>query len=388
MDPVTQLLGLFLVLHILEGCLYVRRAAFVFVGSRGEFRVLSGQDSPLGTRAGVFIFLSPFPPFPSGLVAEPDPVTLGPSSAVPLATSRAGVRERPPSSMEPLSEVRLAQASAEGKSVRDRQGRLLAVTSSPAAARALAADFRAFAAAAPEDRASFFERRVSRRFDVEAVRARKAELERETAALGILGPLTWASAFLTLYGVFHLPFVWNRWPWFTLAVAALLIHLLLELWNAHRRLYRGLVGDRWMKIIMVLFSVPAAARARAFAARDAFAVYDPAAVASVLLDPGRFKAWAGPVWRDLRYPTGPEPKEGEAELTAVRRATLEALRRLLEDAQVNPSELERPSERDDASVAYCPRCLAQYVDVEGECDDCPGVVRRAFDDREAPRASA
>ena len=378
MDPVVQLLALFLLLHVAEGALFVRRAAVTFVGYGHRFRAQQWLNGPLGTAERTVILLSPFPPFEVGHVCESGPLTIGPDAVVPVEASRAIGSSLPDADAQPIAPARLADVVAESANVRDSSGQRLAVTSSPAAARALARRLRAFGRGSPKDRQTAFEARIRAEHDVVAIRERKRNCDRVTARLAIVGPLTWVLALFTLYGVFYIQWVYLRWPWFVMAVLMLLAGLLIEIWFAHRRLYDGLILDRIMTLLLITLSIPAAVRAKAFVVRDALAEHAPVAVACALLDKTAFAQWVAPRWRDLMHPLSPEPAMCVPTLATERHALVAEWRRLIEEAGLTVSELEAPPAPDGTAQAFCPRCHAQYVVLDGHCDDCPGVRRKAF----------
>lgn len=388
MDPVLQLLLVFVLFHAGEGAVLLLREDLLFIGHGRRYRPTSAAKSPLGDARRALVPLSPFPPFPVAFIAEVPPVTIGPEAVVAMPAQSFGGRARPVDGAEPLDAAQLEGAFSEGRTVfvsgRGSRGRpeVLARTSSPASARALAARLRAFSKERPEERREAFEARLRSAFDLEALRQRKAVFERETRWLSVLGPVTLVALLGTLYGVFHVPFVFAHWPMFGLACLGLLLHLALETWAAHRRLYPGLWADRALKALVLLLVPASAARARALVARDLFVGFHPLAVARVLLEPRSFEALSAEAWRDLKHPLGHPSLAAQPTLDAVRRALLEAHRALILSAGLDPVRLEAAPAREGDARSFCPRCHAQYAEPEGVCEECPGVGRLPFHARD------
>ncbi len=378
MDKIAQLALLLVALHVVEGALFVERTAYVFAGRR-RFIAQGPSRRALGNGGRRFVWLDPWWPPPVGHVAEFDPVAFGVSGVwlapiqVPLGAPAPAAR-----SLDPSLEVTTEQAAVLAG------GQRIARCSSPAAARRLADEIRTHLAAGIDERRRLADRRLASAFDVEAVKARRQVFLHRTRGLALAGPLTFLALVAGLLSVGYVPAAFAAWPAVLAVVVAAWVHLLVETWAAHRALHPDGGPDRALKLLLLALSPGGAARARSMVARDLLIGFHPLAVARALLSASGFEAVAGPMWRDLRNPLG---GPGPPELEDARLALLDAHRRLLGEAGVNVSQLEAPPER-EGSLAYCPRCHAQYERADGDCEDCPGVARRRFEEPGEARAQA
>lgn len=360
-----------ILLHGVEGVLWVRRSATVFRRRLRTYQV-AATDGPFGNAAHTFLLLSPFPPLPEMFVVEPWPLILG-AERVWLLSAEGGAAgpEVHPSAEE------VAKARSDAKAVHAKGP--LAQTSSAVLASALADALRRWAALPQGERASFAQAALEARFDRQALAARLTLLSQLTRRLAIVGNLFPLLLFGGLWAFFFLPGAAERWPALVVTLFLVLLFVWLEFFRVHRRLYPDERGDRAMKMFMLIFSFPAAARAQAWLARDALAGFHPLAVASLLLSGPRLEAVARSHWLSLQHPLGAAPEGAAADLSATRARLAEAYRKVLREAGVDVAQLERAPAPSNASArSYCPRCLEEYVEPSGACPDCPGVERRSF----------
>ena len=370
-DPVVQLLLVFVALHVIEGAVFIRRSAFVFIGWGRSYGVRSGQTSPIGNAQQAVRFLSPFPPFQVGFVSEIPEWTIGTTAVWPFAFQRPGLPYRP-REQEAQTEASFRDAEAEGKVIRSG-GRVITKTSSPVSARVRAQEFRRFAQSDEVTRRNHFRDGVAKSHDLDALRERLLCFRNESRFLAVLGPLTLTAAFGSVLGVCYIPTLFGLWPVFLAFTLGFWLVLLIEVWRVHRIFYPEFVGDRVMKVILLAVSLPAAARAKAFVARDLLIGFHPLAIARILLPEAAFRDFAGLVWRDLTFSLSLD-----VDLTIERGVVRDAHAQLLKDSGLTPEALEAAPESDGASIGYCPRCHALYASLEGECEDCPGQDRVAF----------
>ena len=122
---------------------------------------------------------------------------------------------------------------------------------------------------------------------------------------------------------------------------------------------------------------PVSIRAADILTRDLLAEYSPIVLASVLPGSGE-KQFVRSVILDLQHPLKHEVSEADAEKTILWTAS-EQLKVCLKNGRfVKPEELLAPTQREENSIAYCPRCRCQFVVADGECSDCPGVELEKF----------
>lgn len=375
MDPAWLFMGALLALHLVEGLFWVRREALGFAkGARGH-RVVRAEG-PFGNHRGGLLMLSPLPPLGEFFVVEPWPLTLSASRVWLVPAETLGAPEAPPAEPGAWTWAEAGRTHREGKRLFG-PGRRIVTTSSTVLAQALLEQLHAQAGLPEKARAAALRKGVQARHDVAAVQARLTHYRGVTRRLGVYGNLWLPLMFGGAYGLLFVPqvFVWA--PQVLATLAGLLLLIWAEFFVAHRRLYPKLRGDRWLKLMLLVLSPPAASRARAWLARDALCGFHPLAVGAALLGDEAFVALAGPGWRDLHHPLGPDGPEAAEDLAEARARLVAAQARVLSKRGVDPQVLEAASaEREAEAQAHCPRCLAVYREPEGDCSDCPGVQKR------------
>ncbi len=374
------------ILHVVEGCLWVRRSALVLVRGLRSFSV-KRPGGPLGTPSEVVFGLSPLPPLQEGFVVEPWPVALA-TDGVVLAPSQtlvdpsSGVERGPDWTWEEAGRVRRAGRTIEGPHRRSVK------TSSAALAAHLVKAMHHVASLPPSARAADLDRLVAQSYDLEAIRSRLDELKRRSHRLRWYGNLLLPALGAGAYGILFVPAVFAVAGAMAAGLAALLILTWTETLVAHRKLYPDLADDRWLTLVLLIASPPAAIRAHAWLARDAFAHFNPVAVAQVLTPRAAWSALAGQAWRDLRWPVGAADAEPTAALAESRARHRAELGQLVQAATFAIEDFERPpAEVPSGFEAYCPRCLEMFRSSDGDCSECPGVARRPVA-RNPPSASA
>ncbi|HEY6308759.1 MAG TPA: hypothetical protein VI488_20145 [Candidatus Angelobacter sp.] len=146
---------------------------------------------------------------------------------------------------------------------------------------------------------------------------------------------------------------------FFLAMQSLLA---LEFRTVHKKLFRPASSGRFKSALTILLSPMAAIRGCDVLARDLFSGCHPLAVASALLPADEFARFAGEQLREWQLGDHREPWYQET--------VAKLMDRTVRQRGVRPDSLLLPAERESGCVAYCPRCLAQYIKNTGSCTDC------------------
>jgi hypothetical protein len=136
----------------------------------------------------------------------------------------------------------------------------------------------------------------------------------------------------------------------------------LEFWMLHKKLFPGASAARFKSALTIMLSPIAAIRAGDVISRDLLGGFHPLAVAAVILPTHEFRQLAGEQLRLNRFgePTSKWYRENLGKL----------MERLVRQNNIPLDELLRPAQKDSGAVAFCPRCLAQYVKMPGACADC------------------
>jgi len=80
-------------------------------------------------------------------------------------------------------------------------------------------------------------------------------------------------------------------------------------------------------------------------------------------------------WRSLAVRFWNQARHGHAKSAELQRRALEAF---FSQRGIAPSELEEVPKREEGSAAFCPRCLAQFRQADGVCQDCGGVALKEW----------
>ena len=362
-------------LHVVEGFLWVRREALAFAGTWRGF-VQRRIGGPLGTPREVLLPVSPLPPLFATYTGEPWPLTPAADGVWLVATQTLSEPIAPPSNVSKWTWAEAARVRRDGRAIEGPGGRSVKA-SSPHLAAHIVEVLRTAAAQSTKERARYLDRAVDEAYDIAAARDRLASTRAATWRLRVYGNLLLPILFAGAYGLFFVPGVLEHWPWLAVGIVGLMVLIWVETWSAHRRLYPALRGDRWMTLLLMVASPPAAVRAHAWLAKDALARFHPLAVGAVLLSKEALHTFMGVTWRDLESPLGPVDETVAVALAEGRARHRAATQRIATQIDLDVEALTQPPNPDDASVeGFCPRCHEVYRLSEGPCSDCPGVALR------------
>jgi hypothetical protein len=143
---------------------------------------------------------------------------------------------------------------------------------------------------------------------------------------------------------------------------------------AHRKLHPGQLGDRIQHLVSMFFFPPDGVFAADHLANRTLDAFHPLAAALVLCGEDEGRKVAGEYLRVWQNPLAEEGagKSGEY---------LEKVKILVDEMGWSVGEVAGPPLPDaQDSLAYCPRCHAQFLVAEGSCPDCPGVSKVLFED--------
>lgn len=356
---------LFLVLVLLYGwecACWLRRGSLAFLTGFGRNWRAANPGTLLGNAHGGFIFANPLPPLGNLLVANPFPLALSPEGVVSLSSAK----------MFPWNEIRDVQTK--GKKVFIK-GELLCKATSGTFAEYLARLLRQLKKATAAERKTGIEKIFRDSFDLKAIEKSWSGFQKRD------GKLRWTTNALFVYLFLAVPAViWHfglRFSWIGLLVGlfAVTISGAVVFQRAHKALYPDAEDERFTQFITVLLSPVTAIRARDILSRPLLETLHPLAVARVFCPAKQFQSLVGKVFREVRFSelSGNSPTK-DAVLEA-KRFSHSILRQELESfLKRNGTALEEllrpPLRTDESCVAYCPRCLAQFVKVEGACPDC------------------
>lgn len=160
------------------------------------------------------------------------------------------------------------------------------------------------------------------------------------------------------------------------AIVGLLVFFIIPsgvfFYRAHRRLIDKGTEDLFSVMISILLFPPATIRACDRLSLSLLKGFHPLLLAHRFSIPKQFRRFAGAYLRNVKYPLheASTPEEDRQEAVTV----LKAVEKFLQKHDMSLEEFLDPgSPLNEESMAYCPRCLEEYLRSDGTCSDCPGV---------------
>jgi hypothetical protein len=370
-----QTLLLILVLLYLSECLiWVKRESVAFVSAWGSRWRLSVPPSWMGNASGGILFLNPLPPSGRVFLSHLSPISISPSGvcAFNLQTLRSEARS-PYQSGQFLAFNKIKDSTSDGAYLVINKEKFTKCATTKQA-HALAKLIAAMAKASASKRESTARTWVVKQFAADDATA----LLKESALL--IEPIQQMGVILFLFLFVFTPslaLTFGAAP-LIVPVAAVMVALAVEIaimfHRAHKKLYPAESSERLESLVKMILCPPVSIRAADILTKNLLAQYSPIVLASVL--PGSSEQqFVRSVILDLKHPLRHEVSDADAEKTIAWTAK-EQLNACLH--YLKPEELLAPAQREENSIAYCPRCRCQYVVSERECPDCPGVELAMF----------
>ena len=366
---------LFLVLLCLYGwecACWLRPGSVAFITWLGKkWRPVSG--SAIGNQHGGFIFMPPLPPLGVLLTANPLPLFFSSEGVAPGGFTGAG---KSAGSTRRFDDIQTAEAR--GRRV-VLNGEVFLKTASAGLADSLAGSIRSLKKLGAAERRGAIETIVRGTFDTRAIEERWKKFEQQIRSLHLL------ANGLFFYVFAFIPVIIRRfglkmtWVGLLVGLLALTISIAIFFRRTHKAFYPQAEDERFTHFLTVMLSPVTAIRALDILSRPLMETFHPLAIAGVFCAPEKLRQIAAPVWREIRFPAprgGADASAADAEARAAFGKTVE---NFLKRNKINPDDLLRPPQPlDDTCAAYCPRCLSQFVKLEGGCPDCGGLPLQAF----------
>lgn len=236
----------------------------------------------------------------------------------------------------------------------------LALKAGEAQARCYAEFLREVAGQKPPKRGRTIEAWLRMSTDEAATRQRIETFQKKSRWLRIAGNVEFLLLFVVAPLAFRTQGPRALWP-VVAALAAMAVSITWEFWTLHRALFPEAGGARLKSGLTILLSPLAAVRAGDAVSRDLVSGFHPLAVAAAVLPDDEFRTFAGEQLRACRFGTLSD---------WYRERLRKALEALARRKGLQPEQLLAPPERQGNCVAFCPRCLAQYMNNRSECADC------------------
>lgn len=358
-------------LYLLECIAWVGRGSFPFRGMGATRCRPVNTAIAFGNDHGVFVLKNPLPPF--GLLFESAvwPVLISNENVVaaPSLTPVPGSPADAGAACAALSEFKTV--AAEGAWLRLNGARWARAADAASAQRA-AKLLRRLAGLPLERRGAALADAIGHAFDRDAVKQRYDAWRRIDRPLRVACHLLFTHVFLVAPLVILILGLISHWHWLLAGLAGLQWTIIVLFWRGHRSLFAAERGERYAAAARMLLLPLAAIRAPDALARHLFAGFHPLAVAAVCCGPDVLREFAGSVLRDLHAQSDEGAvtvDDGAARVGRV--PMIRAVERLLGGQGIAVADLlAPPAPSAPDCVAYCPRCLTQFVNVDARCEGC------------------
>jgi hypothetical protein len=366
------LLFILVLLYLSECVIWVKRESVAFVSAWGRRWRLAVPPSWMGNANGGLLFLNPLPPGGQVFLSHLSPISISPTGvcAFNLQTLPSEARS-PDQSGQFLSFNKIKNSGNEGAFLIVNNEKFAKCVNAKQA-RALANLIGGLAKASTSKREGMARTWVGKQFAAEEAAAllkRSEELIEPIQQMGVilfmfLFVFTPSVAFVSGLSALIIP------------VAGVMVVLAIEIaimfHRAHKKLYPADSSERLESVVKMILCPPVSIRAADILTKNLLAEYSPIVLANVLPGSGETQ-FVRSVILDLKHPLKHEVTEVDAEKTISWTAGEQLKVCLKNDRFLKPEELLAPAQREENSIAYCPRCRCQFVVSEGECPDCPGV---------------
>lgn len=369
------LLFILVLLYLSECVIWVKRESVAFVSAWGGRWRLAVPSSWMGNASGGLLFLNPLPPGGRVFLSHLSPISISSSGICAFNIQTLPSEARSPyQSGQFLSFNKIKDSGSDGPYLVINKEKFTKCATTKQA-HALANLIGAIAKASASKRENLARMWVVKQFaadDAAALLKESLELIKPIQELGVI-------LFLFLF-VFtpSLAFSFGLSPLIipvatVMVVLAVLIAIMFH--RAHRKLYPAESSERLESLVKMILCPPVSIRAADILTRNLLAQYSPIVLASVLPGSGE-QQFVRSVILDLKHPLRHEVSESDAQQTILWTAREQlnvCLDHIKKGRYLKPEELLAPTQREENSISYCPRCRCQFVVGEGECPDCPGV---------------
>lgn len=374
------LLLILVLLYLSECVIWVKRESVAFVSAWGSRWRLGVPPSWMGNANGGLLLLNPLPPAGRVFLSHLSPVSISPSGicAFNLQTLLSEARS-PYQSGEFMPFSKIKDAGSDGAYLIINKEKFTKCATAKQA-HALAKLAGSMAKTSASKRESMARAWVVKQFAVDEAAAFLSESEKLIKPIQQMGVILFLFLFVLTPA---LAFIYGLSP-LIIPVAAVMVALAVVIaimfHRAHKKLYPADSSERLESLVKMILCPPVSIRAADILTRNLLSGYSPIVLASVLPGSGEQQFVRG-VILDLKHPLRHEISDEIASQTIAWTAN-EQLNVCLEQVKkgryLKPEKLLAPTQREENSVSYCPRCRCQFVVSEGECPDCPGVHLAEF----------
>ena len=362
------LLFVLILLYLSECSIWVKRESVGFVSAWRNWRLVT-PSSWLGNARGGLLFLNPIPPSGRVFLSHLPPISISPSGVCALNVQTLPSEAR---SLDQTGDFlpfgKIEEAGVDGSYLTINNQRFVKCANAKQA-RTLASVITGMVKASASKREVMARNWIAKQYSASDATNQLKEGEALIKPIQSLGLILFLFLFVltpvlgSLFGLMTL----------ILPVAIVMIALAVEIAivfrRAHRKLYPAESSERLESLVKMILCPPVAIRAADILTRNLLVGFSPIVLAEVLTGSGE-RQFVRSVIRDLKYPLGHELSDASA-VETITWAANEQLK--VCERRLKPEELLAPTQRENNSISYCPRCRCQFVVAAVECPDCPGV---------------
>ncbi|HVX83827.1 MAG TPA: hypothetical protein VH253_03340 [Phycisphaerae bacterium] len=369
-------------LYLSESLLWVRRGTVVLRALAGRrFRVMHPSAGFGSTGVGL-VLLNPLPPLGTAFLCHQWPLSVTPEAVCSFVPNVINVHDRPTHLGHHVFFADVEEIAHDGRTL-TINGKAFARVNS----ERMAEDFAGFLGKLRElpegRRGAAIDAALAEWMSVRRVRRRVRRYRRESRVLRVYSH----GVLVVLFGAIPACIGLMQFrPWLPASLAvlvALLAGTAATFFAAHRRLFPGSRMERW-KVAATLFLAPTnAIRANDALSRELLAGSHPAAAALEVCGAAERRAFLRRILLDVEHPMSPRYPSDDPGVRATVDGFQSRLKASLHGAIAAAGEdvaalLAAPAAEEAASVAYCPRCDAQYVRADAVCGPCNDMALAAF----------
>ena len=376
MSEGQTLLLILILLYLTECLIWVKRESVAFVSRMGGRWRLTVPPSWLGNANGGLLFLNPLPPAGRVFLSHLSPVSISPSGicAYNLQTLPSEARS-PGQTGHFLPFNKITRSTTDGVYLLVN-GERFAKCATARQARTLAKLIGEMAKVSAGKRERLARNWISEQFAIDDAAARLREGNiviqplRELSLILFLFLFVVAPVLVTSFGLTGLVIPVAA----VMVILAVLIGILFH--RAHKQLFPAETSERFENLVKMILCPPVAIRAPDILTRNLLAEFSPIVLANLLTGANE-QQFVRAFILDLQHPLKHEVSDDIAEKT-IGWTAAEQLNICLEQVKdgryLKPEDLSAPTQREENSISYCPRCRCQFVVSAAECPDCPGVT--------------
>lgn len=357
------LLFVLLLLYLSECGIWVKRESVAFVSGWRRWRLVT-PSSWLGNARGGILFLNPLPPSGKILLSHLSPVSISPSGVCALNVQTLPSEARSPyQTGEFLPFNKIKEAGVDGSYLMINNERF-AKCATAKQARTLATVIAEMVKASTSKREGLARNWIAKQYSAKDASVRLKEAQALIKPIQSLGLILFLFLFVltpvlgSFFGLMRLVIP------VAIVMVALAVEIAILFRSAHRKLYPAESAERVESLVKMILCPPVAIRAADILTKNLLAEFSPIVLAGVLAGSGE-RQFVRSVILDLKHPL----KHELSDVSAVDTITW----MVNEQLKVCEPHVLPPTQREENSISYCPRCECQFVVAVVECPDCPGV---------------